>query len=196
MTQVLDSPSVSGQRPALPLIALTELHHTVLIQLNPGALRVNHLIQTQLYLPPLSHTHLTPHQSRGVWLIQAKLSGGSKITAHLETWKTNIWCTIQFSGFMNWNQLKQRHCFKYDVRRIAVFVQVGRLRGSDFRRAVEDSMTHHTLYWEKKEAKPFRDHTWRPFKCHKKEVFTKIVRHSEFPFNSWIWIETNPDAEL
>lgn len=57
VTQVLDSPSVSGQRPGLPLIALTELHHTVLIQLNPGALRVNHLIQTQLYLPPLSHTH-------------------------------------------------------------------------------------------------------------------------------------------
>jgi len=39
------------------------------------------------------------------------------------------------------------------VSRTAVFVQVGRLIGNNFRRAFEDSMTHHNLYREKKEAK-------------------------------------------
>jgi len=76
MTQILVSPSVSGQGPGLTLITLTELHHTVLIQLNPGALRVNHLIQTQLYLPPLLNTHTWHHINPEE---QDKLSGTSKI---------------------------------------------------------------------------------------------------------------------
>lgn len=56
VAKVLISTAVSGQWPGLSFITLTELHYTVLIQLYPGPLWVDHLIQKWHSLSILTHT--------------------------------------------------------------------------------------------------------------------------------------------
>lgn len=61
MPQVLISPAVSGKRPGLPFVALTELYDAVLVQLHPGALRVDHLPQERHSLSALTHVSQLKH---------------------------------------------------------------------------------------------------------------------------------------
>lgn len=62
VAKILISTAVSGQWPGLSFITLTELHYTVLIQLYPGPLWVDHLIHKQHSLSTLTLTH-TEHLS-------------------------------------------------------------------------------------------------------------------------------------
>lgn len=61
MAKVLIPTTVSGQWPGLSFITLTELHYTVLIQLYPGPLWVDHLFHKQHSLSILTHTLNTCH---------------------------------------------------------------------------------------------------------------------------------------
>lgn len=45
MPKILIPSAISGQRPGLPFVALTELYYTVLIQLYPGPLWIDNLPQ-------------------------------------------------------------------------------------------------------------------------------------------------------
>lgn len=56
VAKILIPSAVSGQRPGLPFVALTELYYTVLIQLYPGPLWVDHLPQKRHSLSTLTHT--------------------------------------------------------------------------------------------------------------------------------------------
>lgn len=59
LAQVLASPTVSDQGPGLSFVALAELHHAILVQLDPRPLCVYHLMDnTRLFIP--LHTHASP----------------------------------------------------------------------------------------------------------------------------------------
>lgn len=47
MPQILVAASVPGQRPGLPFVALTELHHAALVQLHPRSVSIGHLQNNQ-----------------------------------------------------------------------------------------------------------------------------------------------------
>lgn len=84
VAEVLIPAAVSGQRPRFSFIALAKLHYTVLIQLYPGPLWVDHLIHKRHSLSVLSHTehlslslsqtHTLSHQSSEKTVIAIDLS--------------------------------------------------------------------------------------------------------------------------
>lgn len=81
MAKVLVSTTVSGQWPGLSFITLTEFHYTVLIQLYPGALRVDHLLHKQCSLSMLTLIPAqpeTPPTDRSNWHANNQLTAERK----------------------------------------------------------------------------------------------------------------------